>query len=39
MKLMIGYPEQMGFCDERPNQTAMPLSTPGTIAETGPNDR
>jgi hypothetical protein len=39
MKLMIGYPEQMDFCDKWPNKTAMPLSTPGAIAETGPNDR
>ena len=38
MKLMIAYPEHIGFCDDSPNKTAMPASTPGPIAETGPND-
>jgi len=38
MKLMIAYPEHIGWCDDSPNKTAMPPSTPGAIAETGPND-
>ena len=38
MKLMIAYPEPMGYCDDSPNKTAMPPGTPGAIAETGPND-
>jgi hypothetical protein len=38
MKLMIAYPEHMGCPDDSPNKTAMPSSTSGAIAETGPND-
>jgi len=38
MKLMIAYPEHMGYCDDSPNKTAMPPSTPRAVADTDPND-
>jgi len=38
MKLMIAYPEPMGCPDDSPNKTALPASTLGAMAETGPND-
>jgi len=38
MKLMVAYPAHIGCPDDSPNKTAMAPSSPGAIAETGPND-